>query len=316
MNLHEDKDQFSYLIQAVSEAIGLPQVYVEKDYWLTKALRQLSKSDLVNATVFKGGTSLSKAHKLIHRFSEDIDLAVFAEELGDSKRKRLLKSVEQVVSSGLTAIKDERVSKGSNFRKTVYQYPREIEGDEFGQASPELVIEVNAFTRPEPFEKIPIHTLIAETLLAENQQSLIDSYGLEIFSINVLSINRTLIEKLLGVIKDSYHEDPITRLSLRIRHLYDICKILELEKHRAFVRSDEFATLYAACIEDERKGFFGYSDCLEKPLGDAPLFQKFTEWIPSLKTTYNGEFAGMVYGELPSMDGIEESIDFVRKNLV
>jgi predicted nucleotidyltransferase component of viral defense system len=32
--------------------------------------------DIAKHLVFKGGTSLSKAWKLIHRFSEDIDLAI------------------------------------------------------------------------------------------------------------------------------------------------------------------------------------------------------------------------------------------------
>lgn len=35
-----------------------------------------------NMLVFKGGTSLSKCFNLIHRFSEDIDLAVDFEKLG------------------------------------------------------------------------------------------------------------------------------------------------------------------------------------------------------------------------------------------
>jgi hypothetical protein len=32
MRLHEDKESFSELVQATAEAMGLPQVYIEKDY--------------------------------------------------------------------------------------------------------------------------------------------------------------------------------------------------------------------------------------------------------------------------------------------
>ena len=32
--------------------------------------------------LFKGGTSLSKVYGLIKRFSEDVDLTIFAEDLG------------------------------------------------------------------------------------------------------------------------------------------------------------------------------------------------------------------------------------------
>jgi hypothetical protein len=121
---------------------------------------------------------------------------------------------------------DERNSKGSTYRKSVYRYPREAEGEDFGQASPELLIEVNAFTTPEPYDSREIQTLIAETLADQNRHDLIEEYELEIFTLNVLSVRRTLTEKILGVVKDSYHEDPIAQLGLRIRHLYDVCQIL------------------------------------------------------------------------------------------
>jgi len=78
MRLHEDTDAFAELIANAAETIGLPQVYVEKDYWVTRALKSLSESPYAGQTIFKGGTSLSKAYKLIHRFSEDIDLVVIA----------------------------------------------------------------------------------------------------------------------------------------------------------------------------------------------------------------------------------------------
>ena len=38
--------------------------------------------------MFKGGTSLSKAFRVIDRFSEDIDIT-FTEHLGESRRKKL-----------------------------------------------------------------------------------------------------------------------------------------------------------------------------------------------------------------------------------
>ena len=52
--------------------------------------------DIAKHLVFKGGTSLSKAWKLINRFSEDIDLAIdkeyfgFTGELGKNQRDKFL----------------------------------------------------------------------------------------------------------------------------------------------------------------------------------------------------------------------------------
>jgi len=54
MRLHEDPEAFSELVQSAAEAMGLPQVYVEKDYWITMALKSLSQSAYVDDVVFKG----------------------------------------------------------------------------------------------------------------------------------------------------------------------------------------------------------------------------------------------------------------------
>lgn len=316
MNLHEDAEAFSELVEASAESIGLPQVYVEKDYWVTKGLKHLCDSEHSDAAVFKGGTSLSKAYRLIDRFSEDIDLAVFSAKLSGNALKKLLKNVESVVATDLIYLKDDpRQSKGSKYRKTVYEYPRHIDGQDFGQASAELLIEVNAFTHPEPFEKIELQSLIAETLTKLDKADLIEQFGLEGFSINVLSIRRTLVEKLLGVIKDSYNNNPAERLSVRIRHLYDICLIVRDSDIESFLGSDDFKVLCDSCITDENAGFFGYSDCLEKPLADAPLFSDFDEWRPSLETTYKGVFSDLVYGELPSMDEIVSALKTLHERL-
>lgn len=316
MQLHEDTEAFSELLQATAEALGLPQIYIEKDYWVTKALKNLSESVHVNEVVFKGGTSLSKAYRLIDRFSEDIDLAVFAGNNGDKNRKALLKSIETAVANGLTAFDDDpRISKGSKYRKTVYRYPRSVESSEFGQASPELLIEVNAFTHPEPFELRQIQTLISDTLLTLGRADLIAQFGLEGFSVNVLSVRRTLVEKMLGLIKDSYSETPVARLSARIRHLYDICLILHHKEYRSFVQGDEFTKLCDRCIADERAGFFGNSDCFEKPLTSAPLFSHFAEWRAALEVVYRGPFADLVFGEMPDMNEIMEALAFLQKHM-
>jgi len=47
----------------------------EKDFWVTWVLDRLfADAELARLMIFKGGTSLSKAYRLIERFSEDIDL--------------------------------------------------------------------------------------------------------------------------------------------------------------------------------------------------------------------------------------------------
>jgi hypothetical protein len=67
-----------------TEAWPTSASFIEKDFIVCATLDILF-GDLSGAEkklVFKGGTSLSKAHNLIRRFSEDIDLVIVREELG------------------------------------------------------------------------------------------------------------------------------------------------------------------------------------------------------------------------------------------
>jgi hypothetical protein len=61
-------------IDAASDASGRAPHLLEKDVWVVWALSTLFQSELGGHLVFKGGTALSKAHKVITRFSEDVDL--------------------------------------------------------------------------------------------------------------------------------------------------------------------------------------------------------------------------------------------------
>ncbi|MBR4344087.1 MAG: nucleotidyl transferase AbiEii/AbiGii toxin family protein [Lachnospiraceae bacterium] len=72
--LHNNKEDFYDAINMAAEKYGIIPSAIEKDYYVTLILKELSKS--LEFVVFKGGTSLSKCHKVIKRFSEDIDIAI------------------------------------------------------------------------------------------------------------------------------------------------------------------------------------------------------------------------------------------------
>ena len=48
MLLHEDKDALEEAIRATAKSLSLPIEYVEKDYWVTYALKTLALSDMGN----------------------------------------------------------------------------------------------------------------------------------------------------------------------------------------------------------------------------------------------------------------------------
>jgi hypothetical protein len=66
--------QFADLIRIVAAEKGIDPALVEKDYWIMHALYGLQQLGLTFQ--LKGGTSLSKGHKAIDRFSEDIDILI------------------------------------------------------------------------------------------------------------------------------------------------------------------------------------------------------------------------------------------------
>jgi hypothetical protein len=61
-------------LAVAADRSGRPHHLLEKDVWVVWALATLFGSDLGEHLVFKGGTSLSKAYRVIRRFSEDVDL--------------------------------------------------------------------------------------------------------------------------------------------------------------------------------------------------------------------------------------------------
>jgi hypothetical protein len=71
--LHNHPD-FADLTRIVAEQKGIAPALVEKDYWIMHCLHGLQQLGLTFE--LKGGTSLSKGHKVIDRFSEDIDIRI------------------------------------------------------------------------------------------------------------------------------------------------------------------------------------------------------------------------------------------------
>jgi Nucleotidyl transferase AbiEii toxin, Type IV TA system len=70
------------VLNQANNRIGLLPHSIEKDWWVTLALKAVFLTKWKGNLVFKGGTSLSKAWGLIERFSEDIDLAMDRQVLG------------------------------------------------------------------------------------------------------------------------------------------------------------------------------------------------------------------------------------------
>jgi len=114
-----ERDDFPELIQATANGTGIDPAIVEKDYYVTEALRIIAKcfGDLV---LFKGGTSLSKGWKLIERFSEDIDLYVQPDDSSSRATARRLKEIANTVAQHPALRADETRKKSVPGGRTEY----------------------------------------------------------------------------------------------------------------------------------------------------------------------------------------------------
>jgi hypothetical protein len=83
------------LFATAARRIGTTEQYVEKDFWVCWTLDALFHRLPQGGPrlLFKGGTSLSKAFGLIRRFSEDIDITVFRDDLGQAAPLEALEGI-------------------------------------------------------------------------------------------------------------------------------------------------------------------------------------------------------------------------------
>ncbi|MGB1204134.1 MAG: nucleotidyl transferase AbiEii/AbiGii toxin family protein [Chitinophagales bacterium] len=316
MILHLEQDIFKDAITATAQHLSIREVYIEKDYWVTWILKNLAQSDFKNETIFKGGTSLSKAFGCIDRFSEDIDLAIITNNRTNNQIKRLITTIQKHITKDLEEINIEGItSKGSKFRKTVHQYHKVSENILFGQASDKLLVEINAFAIPHPNEARKIETYIAQFLRETNNEKIISQYQLETIEVLCLNIERTFTEKIMGLIRASYYDNPINELKQKIRHIYDIERMLSIENIKVFLASEAFFEMLEKVKHDDASNHEFGGDWLTKKWHQCILFSNIVNTWQKLKHTYLNEFATLVYGDLPDSEEIITTLQIISERL-
>ena len=218
--LHKDREQFLEAINLTEHQTGIMAQAVEKDYYVTMMLRLLS--DRLSYIVFKGGTSLSKCHKVIKRFSEDIDITVdTALSQGDKKKLKYV-IVDIVEELGLKIINLNETRSRRDYNKYIIAYDTVL--PMLNEAmQPEVLIETSYMTVSFPTVVLPVSNYIGEMMITE-APGLLQKYTLEPFEMKVQGINRTLAEKVFAVC-DYYLDNSIKKHS---RHIYDIYKLVPL----------------------------------------------------------------------------------------
>ena len=102
-------DAMSSAFDTAALRLGTAPQFIEKDLWVCWTLNALFNGLKAGGPrlLFKGGTSLSKGFGLINRFSENIDVTVFRDDIGEAATIEQLAAVSgKQRRTRLNAIKD------------------------------------------------------------------------------------------------------------------------------------------------------------------------------------------------------------------
>ena len=216
--LHNDKETFSQAINLVTNKNGIRPEIVEKDYYVTMILRLLSER--LPFIVFKGGTSLSKCHKAIKRFSEDIDITIDT-TISQGQKKKVKEAIEEVSAIlGLSIPNIDKTRSRRDYNRYEIEYNPIDELDDVA-VLPAVILETSYTAISFPVSELPVHNYIGD-MMVEEAPDYIEKYALSPFTMKVQDINRTLADKVFAVC-DYYLQNKTEKHS---RHLYDIYKLL------------------------------------------------------------------------------------------
>ena len=297
MRLHHDTKLFSDTLRAASQQMDIKLEFVEKDYWITLVLSRLAKSKYVDQSVFKGGTSLSKGYNLIDRFSEDVDLAIIDDNSKTGNEiKTIIRAIEKEITSDLTELQMDGVSsKGSRFRKSVFEYTT----IEKRNSKNKLIVEVNSFANPFPYQRIAIRSMLNDFLMQSGNEKYIEPNHLQSFEVNVLSKEQTLLEKLVSLVRFSYKKNVAESLSEKIRHFYDLYYLMKDTECIDFVNSDSFKKRFETILEHDRIIFEEPIGWQSKSVSESPLMIDFSHTWVQIKEKYQSELAALAYRPIP-----------------
>ncbi len=317
MTLHENKELYNDAILATAQQKGIPEIYIEKDYWVTLALNRIFTTDIGKEAVFKGGTALSKCYNIIERFSEDIDMVILRNntETGNQLKAKI-KKISNIVAKTLPEIEVNGITnKMGMIRKTAHSYQKTFEG-EFGQVRDIIIVESTWLGSFEPYTTATVSSFVAEMMKANNQEALIKEYMLNPFEVQVLSLERTLCEKIMSLMRFSFTNDPITDLNNKIRHVYDIDKLLEDKEVNTFFNSPEFEKLLLIVANDDIISFKNNNSWLENHPATAMIYADIENTWSQMRNTYNTTFKELVYGELPTEEKMTKTLKIVYDRTV
>ena len=152
-------------------------------------------------------------------------------------------------------------------------------------------------------------------ILSQGQQALIAEYELHSFIVIALRPEQTLCEKIMNLVRFSYSEQPLQDLKLKIRHTYDLHKLLSDPAIQAFFQSEAYEPLFLAQANSDSVSYKNNHPWLAYHPAEALIFSDLENVWPELCSTYSSDFSNLVFGQFPHKTCIFETLTAIKTRL-
>lgn len=332
----------SDLFLAAANRVGTTVQNIEKDFWVCWTLDALFNGLQPGGPrlLFKGGTSLSKAYGLISRFSEDIDVTVFREDIGqpvsvaqlealsNKQQKKRLDAIKHACQAFIAGPLRDALSdiamrtmtdagrKPDDLRilpadddpdrqSLLVVYPSAVERSDYVQ--PAVKIESGAKSALDPHAARTITPYLAEDLAPGND--------LSVPNVTTVDPERTFLDKIVilhGLRHWFEQKGELRGGGQRVsRHYYDIYRMMESPAGK---KGLEDRALAADCVRHARMFFYRRELGLETAEPGSLTLSPKDGMINALRRDY-AAMSSMIFGSVPKFDDVLESVRFAEQRL-
>lgn len=336
--LRADVRTRSGLFVATAQRLGTAPQNVEKDFWVCWTLDALFNGiEEGPRLLFKGGTSLSKAFGLIQRFSEDIDVTVFRDDLGlpasveemaalsGKKRGAALDAIREACETYINGPLAQRLGAicAETCARTGFE-PNALHVKADAHDRQTLLLVYPSVTPTDAYiaKSVKIESGAKSALDPNSLRTItpyvdgdVPGFDLAVPGITVVDAERTFWDKVVilhGLRRWYEIRGQLRANGQRIsRHYYDLFRLLQSEIGQAAMANKE---LGADCVAHARM-FFNRPD-FDLASARPPTFALCPEggMIDDLRQDYRA-MSVMIFGEPPAFETVIETIAELQKSL-
>jgi Nucleotidyl transferase AbiEii toxin, Type IV TA system len=317
------------LFLATANRLGAPIGNVEKDFWVCWTLNALYHERPADGPrlLFKGGTSLSKAYGLIQRFSEDIDITVFRDDLdqpasveelealSNNKRKAKLEAIldacrayitgplrdflSEQLSDATGTVASVDIDEADTDGQTLLVWYPEVEPNDGAYVRPAVRIESGAKSALDPNRLVKIRPYVSEEVTA---------LDLTISDVTTIEAARTFWDKVViahGLRRWYERRGVLRQEGQRVsRHYYDLHCLLTSDLGPSVLADRD---LGADCVRHARMFFDRPDYDLASAVAGTFSIAPAGAMVDALSRDY-ANTAAMIFGTAPKFAEILASI--------